>query len=57
MISVPDGSSSLYGLVDIAIVMNNRFLTASPEMVVEVLYNEPVVLGVSRRVGIVNNFS
>ncbi|NET58621.1 MAG: LysR family transcriptional regulator [Symploca sp. SIO2E6] len=30
------------GLVDIAIVMNNRFLTASPEMVVEVLYNEPV---------------
>ena len=30
------------GLVDLAIVMNNRFLTASPEMVVEVLYNEPV---------------
>ena len=30
------------GLVDVAIVMNNRFLTASPEMVVEVLYNEPV---------------
>ncbi|NEP60676.1 MAG: LysR family transcriptional regulator [Symploca sp. SIO2G7] len=30
------------GLVDIAIVMNNRFLTASPEMVVDVLYNEPV---------------
>lgn len=30
------------GLVDIALVMNNRFLTASPEMVVEVLYNEPL---------------
>ncbi|MBW4444308.1 MAG: LysR family transcriptional regulator [Plectolyngbya sp. WJT66-NPBG17] len=30
------------GLVDIAIVMNNRFLTASPEMVVDVLYDEPV---------------
>lgn len=30
------------GLVDVAIVMNNRFLTASPEMVVEVLYEEPV---------------
>ncbi|MEC4985705.1 MAG: LysR family transcriptional regulator [Oscillatoria sp. PMC 1068.18] len=30
------------GLVDIAIVMNNRFLTASQEMVVEVLYNEPI---------------
>lgn len=30
------------GLVDVAIVMNNRFLTASPEMVVEVLYDEPV---------------
>ncbi|HBE17855.1 MAG TPA: LysR family transcriptional regulator [Cyanobacteria bacterium UBA11149] len=32
------------GLVDIAIVMNNRFLTASPEMVVDVLYNEPIEL-------------
>ena len=30
------------GLVDIAIVMNNRLLTSSPNMVVEVLYNEPV---------------
>ncbi len=30
------------GLVDIAIVMNNRFLTASPEMSVDLLYTEPV---------------
>ncbi|MBD2181157.1 LysR family transcriptional regulator [Aerosakkonema funiforme] len=30
------------GLVDVAIVMNNRFLTASPEMVVDVLYTEPI---------------
>ncbi|HEY9851802.1 MAG TPA: LysR family transcriptional regulator [Leptolyngbyaceae cyanobacterium] len=30
------------GLVDLAIVMNNRFLTASPEMVVDVLYSEPI---------------
>lgn len=30
------------GLVDVAIVMNNRFFTASPEMVVDVLYNEPI---------------
>lgn len=30
------------GLVDLAIVMNNRFLTASPEMVVDPLYQEPV---------------
>jgi DNA-binding transcriptional LysR family regulator len=30
------------GLVDVAIVMNNRFLTASPEMIVDVLYNEPI---------------
>lgn len=30
------------GLVDVAIVMNNRFLTTSPEMVVEVLYDEPI---------------
>lgn len=30
------------GLVDIAIVMNNRFFTASPEMIVEVLYTEPI---------------
>ncbi|HBB31579.1 MAG TPA: LysR family transcriptional regulator [Cyanobacteria bacterium UBA8803] len=30
------------GLVDVAIVMNNRMLTASPEMVVDVLYNEPI---------------
>lgn len=30
------------GLVDIAIVMNNRFLTSSPEMVVKTLYEEQV---------------
>jgi DNA-binding transcriptional LysR family regulator len=30
------------GLVDLAIVMNNRFLTTSPEMVVHVLYDEPI---------------
>ncbi len=30
------------GMVDVAIVMNNRFLTTAPEMVVEVLYNEPI---------------
>ncbi|MDX2239293.1 MAG: LysR family transcriptional regulator [Leptolyngbyaceae cyanobacterium bins.302] len=30
------------GLVDLAIVMNNRFLTTSPEMVVKVLYEEPI---------------
>ncbi|NES82701.1 MAG: LysR family transcriptional regulator substrate-binding protein, partial [Moorea sp. SIO2B7] len=30
------------GLIDVAIVMNNRFLTASPEMVVEPLYEEPI---------------
>jgi DNA-binding transcriptional LysR family regulator len=30
------------GLVDLAIVMNNRFLTASPEMSVDLLYTEPV---------------
>lgn len=30
------------GLVDLAIVMNNRFLTTSSEMVVEVLYDEPI---------------
>ncbi len=30
------------GLVDLAIVMNNRFLTTSPEMVVRVLYEEPI---------------
>ncbi|KAF3887543.1 MULTISPECIES: LysR family transcriptional regulator [Nostocales] len=30
------------GLVDLAIVMNNRFLTAGKEMVVEVLYDEPI---------------
>jgi DNA-binding transcriptional LysR family regulator len=30
------------GLVDLAIVMNNRFLTASPDMVVDKLYDEPV---------------
>ncbi len=30
------------GLIDLAIVMNNRFLTTSPEMVVESLYQEPI---------------
>ncbi len=30
------------GLVDVAIVMNNRFLTTSPEMVVDMLYQEPI---------------
>ncbi|WP_250122851.1 LysR family transcriptional regulator [Chroococcidiopsis sp. CCMEE 29] len=30
------------GLVDLAIVMNNRFLTTGPEMMVEVLYDEPI---------------
>ncbi len=30
------------GLVDIALVMNNRFLTSNPEMVVEVLYEEAI---------------
>ncbi|MBR8833995.1 MAG: LysR family transcriptional regulator [Stigonema ocellatum SAG 48.90 = DSM 106950] len=30
------------GLVDLAIVMNNPLLTASKEMVVEVLYDEPI---------------
>lgn len=32
------------GLVDVAIVMHNRFLTASPEMVVEYLYEESIEL-------------
>ncbi len=30
------------GLVDLAIVMNNRFLTASPDLVIQVLYEEPI---------------
>lgn len=30
------------GLVDVAIVMNNRFLTTTPELVVDTLYDEPV---------------
>lgn len=30
------------GLVDLAIVMNNRFLTTSPDMVVQILYEEPI---------------
>ncbi|HEY9663500.1 MAG TPA: LysR family transcriptional regulator [Allocoleopsis sp.] len=30
------------GLVDVAIVMNNRFLTASAEMVVDPLFEEPI---------------
>jgi DNA-binding transcriptional LysR family regulator len=28
--------------VDIAVVMNNRYFTQAPEMLVEVLYNEPI---------------
>lgn len=32
------------GLVDLAIVMNNRFLTNSPEMVVDLLYEEPIAI-------------
>ncbi|ABA24133.1 transcriptional regulator, LysR family [Trichormus variabilis ATCC 29413] len=32
------------GLVDLAIVMNNRFLTTGRDMVVEVLYDEPIEL-------------
>ena len=30
------------GLVDLALVMHNRFLATGPEMVVEVLYDEPI---------------
>lgn len=30
------------GLVDVALVMNNRFLTSSPDMVVQILYEEPI---------------
>jgi DNA-binding transcriptional LysR family regulator len=30
------------GLVDVALVMNNRFLTTSSEMVIDLLYQEPV---------------
>lgn len=30
------------GMVDVAIVMHNRWLANSPEMVVDVLYNEPI---------------
>jgi DNA-binding transcriptional LysR family regulator len=30
------------GLVDLAIVMNNPFLTATPEMIIELLYDEPI---------------
>ncbi|GAC1458169.1 MAG: LysR family transcriptional regulator [Chamaesiphon sp.] len=30
------------GMVDVAIVMNNRFFTSSSEMMVDVLYNEPI---------------
>ncbi|HIK17306.1 MAG TPA: LysR family transcriptional regulator [Leptolyngbyaceae cyanobacterium M33_DOE_097] len=30
------------GLVDVAIVMHNRFLTSNPEVVVKVLFNEPI---------------
>ncbi len=32
------------GLVDAAIVMNNRFLTTTPEMMVQVLFEEPIHL-------------
>lgn len=37
------------GLVDVAIVMNNRFLTTSPDMVVQVLYDEPIKLLVAAK--------
>ena len=37
------------GMVDVAIVMNNRFFTSSPEMVVDVLYNEPIEVLMSAR--------
>ncbi|MFM9265962.1 LysR family transcriptional regulator [Tychonema sp. BBK16] len=30
------------GLVDVAVVMNNRYFTQGPEMLVQVLYNEPI---------------
>ncbi|MBV8886994.1 MAG: LysR family transcriptional regulator, partial [Chroococcidiopsidaceae cyanobacterium CP_BM_RX_35] len=30
------------GMVDLAIVMQNRFLTTGPEMVLEVLFDEPI---------------
>ncbi len=30
------------GLVDVAVVMNNRYFTQGPEMLVDVLYNEPI---------------
>jgi DNA-binding transcriptional LysR family regulator len=30
------------GLVDVAIVMHNRFLSSNPEMVVQVLFDEPI---------------
>jgi DNA-binding transcriptional LysR family regulator len=30
------------GLIDVAIVMQNRFMTSSPEMIVEVLYEEEI---------------
>jgi DNA-binding transcriptional LysR family regulator len=30
------------GLIDVAVVMQNRFMTSSPEMVVEVLYEEEI---------------
>lgn len=30
------------GLVDVAIVMNNRYLTTTPEMIVKKLYEEPI---------------
>ncbi len=32
------------GLVDLVIVQHNRFLTASPEMVIDKLYTEPIAL-------------
>ncbi|MGG6292899.1 LysR family transcriptional regulator [Leptolyngbya sp. AN02str] len=32
------------GLVDLAIVMHNRFMVTSPDMVVETLYDEPIKL-------------
>jgi DNA-binding transcriptional LysR family regulator len=42
------------GLVDVAIVMNNRFLTSTSEMVVEVLYEEEVRVLMSANHPLVN---
>lgn len=36
------------GMVDVAIVMNNRFLTSNPELIVDILYNESIEILMSR---------